>query len=297
VEDRTALCPNPVETLAEVDRWLRGLLEDLPPSPGARAEAAVCTACGVGFRRWVGVASRPRERCLDCRLAGRPARRPRAAENRICCAAPGCTVIFVPAGERNRYCSAECRPSRRLVRCAGTCGRMIGGSPLSLPEGQRMCQPCRRAALSYRVRQPAPPRPAIVCAHPACDAVIEKPTAHQKWCSKTCSDRAPTAKPRNARKNARRRSAPRAASAWQKLRAQVLGEEPNCWVCDQPIDPAIAWPDPMSGSGDHVVPLEAGGAQLDRDNVRAAHMRCNQQRHTEWKRQQRAVRRADLRIA
>ena len=101
------------------------------------------------------------------------------------------------------------------------------------------------------------------------------------------------ARARNARKNAKRRPAGLAASSgWKKLRAQVLAEEPDCWICTDPIDPERRWPHPMSGTGDHVVPLEDGGAILDRANVRAAHRMCNQRRHVESRRAQRAEIRA-----
>src|SRR5689334_12475483 len=47
-----------------------------------------------------------------------------------------------------RWCDVRCRKLARrenTVRCAGTCGRLLHGSPTSLPEGERMCRACRRA--------------------------------------------------------------------------------------------------------------------------------------------------------
>lgn len=75
---------------------------------------------------------------------------------------------------------------------------------------------------------------------------------------------------------------------WRRLRAQVLAEEPNCWLCGDPIDLSLPPQHPMAGQGDHVVPLEDGGAALDRDNVRAAHRTCNIHRHFRWRRERRA---------
>ncbi|GLB62657.1 hypothetical protein NCCP2495_05350 [Dietzia sp. NCCP-2495] len=47
-----------------------------------------------------------------------------------------------------------------------------------------------------------------------------------------------------------------------------------CQLCDEPIDPGAAWPDPGTPSIDHVVPLSLGGDDTPR-NTQAAHMGCN----------------------
>lgn len=48
----------------------------------------------------------------------------------------------------------------------------------------------------------------------------------------------------------------------------------TCRLCGGPIDPEVAWPDPMSASVDHIVPLSAGGAHT-MANVQSAHLGCN----------------------
>jgi 5-methylcytosine-specific restriction endonuclease McrA len=48
----------------------------------------------------------------------------------------------------------------------------------------------------------------------------------------------------------------------------------TCQLCRQPIDPEVAWPDPMSASVDHIVPLSRGG-QHSLINVQSAHLGCN----------------------
>lgn len=48
----------------------------------------------------------------------------------------------------------------------------------------------------------------------------------------------------------------------------------RCGLCDQPINAALASPDPMALSIDHVVPVSRGGEHT-RANVQAAHLRCN----------------------
>ena len=48
----------------------------------------------------------------------------------------------------------------------------------------------------------------------------------------------------------------------------------TCRLCLLPIDPEIAWPDSMSPSVDHIVPLSRGGAHA-MSNVQSAHLGCN----------------------
>ena len=48
----------------------------------------------------------------------------------------------------------------------------------------------------------------------------------------------------------------------------------TCRLCLLPIDPEVAWPDPMSASVDHVVALVHGGAH-SMANVQSAHLGCN----------------------
>ena len=48
----------------------------------------------------------------------------------------------------------------------------------------------------------------------------------------------------------------------------------TCQLCLLPIDPEVAWPDPMSASVDHVLPLALGGGH-SMANVQSAHLGCN----------------------
>jgi 5-methylcytosine-specific restriction endonuclease McrA len=47
-----------------------------------------------------------------------------------------------------------------------------------------------------------------------------------------------------------------------------------CGLCSTPVDPDVCYPDPMSPSLDHVVPLSLGGAHTY-ENVQLAHLTCN----------------------
>jgi len=47
-----------------------------------------------------------------------------------------------------------------------------------------------------------------------------------------------------------------------------------CGICSEPIDRDATFPDPLSASLDHIVPLSKGG-EHSRANTRATHLRCN----------------------
>lgn len=47
-----------------------------------------------------------------------------------------------------------------------------------------------------------------------------------------------------------------------------------CQLCLEPVDPGCFFPDPLSPSLDHKVPMSRGGPHL-RSNVQTAHLRCN----------------------
>ncbi len=59
-----------------------------------------------------------------------------------------------------------------------------------------------------------------------------------------------------------------------KHRAIIRRGEPPCWICGEPIDYALRYPDQGCFVVDHVIPLDKGGPDT-LDNKRPAHRRCN----------------------
>lgn len=116
--------------------------------------------------------------------------------------------------------------------CAGGCGTLLWGGGTSLPDGERMCRPCRK-----RLDMP-------------CNTAGAAQRGQGKW-------------------------AGRKGRAWQTLRAQVIAEESECFRCGLEVDKTLPPRGRMSASVDHVVDLAAGGAPLDRANVRLSHHGCN----------------------
>lgn len=76
----------------------------------------------------------------------------------------------------------------------------------------------------------------------------------------------------------RRRAAKRGASAEKFTNAEAYERDNwTCGICDKSIDRELAYPDPMSVSLDHIVPLSLGG-EHSLANTRASHLTCNVKR-------------------
>ena len=73
----------------------------------------------------------------------------------------------------------------------------------------------------------------------------------------------------------------RGGSRWNRLRNNLKAQQHPCWLCNQPIDYTLTWPDPHSFSVDHIRPLSTypPGAE-DPSNLRASHLACNSSRQT-----------------
>lgn len=85
-------------------------------------------------------------------------------------------------------------------------------------------------------------------------------------------------------------SNPRRANGHRRnqVRAQVLREEHDCWLCGLPVDKEL--PPHLDGSPevDEIVPIALGGNPIDRSNCRLAHRLCNVRRGQQTKKQLRA---------
>lgn len=52
----------------------------------------------------------------------------------------------------------------------------------------------------------------------------------------------------------------------------------TCYLCQEPLDLSLEWPDPMMFTVDHVIPFARGGAHV-MANCRPAHLRCNRRKY------------------
>lgn len=142
-----------------------------------------------------------------------------------------------------------------------------------------------RARETYIPRERAP-RPTRQCEIPECDGIHAakglckkhykqrvrasdeyRPSPSDKW--------SPARKTNWRKRKAKIRGAQRVETVdyqWILLRDRYI-----CQLCMQPIDRNLHYMDPLAASVDHRIPLKAGGNHT-RDNLQAAHRRCNQRK-------------------
>lgn len=73
-----------------------------------------------------------------------------------------------------------------------------------------------------------------------------------------------------------RRIARKLGNGWEKYDRLAVYERDGgiCCLCDEHVDITIRWPDPLSFSIDHIIPVSKGGADM-LNNVQTAHLCCN----------------------
>ena len=55
----------------------------------------------------------------------------------------------------------------------------------------------------------------------------------------------------------------------------ILATQSVCAICGKPVDKSIKYPDPMSPTVDHIIPLAKNGDPISLDNLQLAHRYCN----------------------
>lgn len=65
-------------------------------------------------------------------------------------------------------------------------------------------------------------------------------------------------------------------SPYEKNRRSILASSDVCAICGLPIDKSLRFPDPMSATVDHIIPVAKGGHPSDIQNLQIAHLICNQ---------------------
>jgi 5-methylcytosine-specific restriction endonuclease McrA len=91
-------------------------------------------------------------------------------------------------------------------------------------------------------------------------------TIIRRYCSTPCRDRAHCRRRRALRKKVR---------VERYAAAEVFARDGwVCQLCNAQVDRSTVWPDGMSLSIDHVVPISLGGDDVI-SNVQTAHLACN----------------------
>lgn len=95
----------------------------------------------------------------------------------------------------------------------------------------------------------------------------------QATCSDECAEK--VRKTHRKRLKARREARKRGVETESFTHLEIFRRDGwRCGLCHKKVDPKLAYPDPMSASLDHIVPLAECGAHT-RQNVQCAHWICN----------------------
>lgn len=225
---------------------------------------------------------------------------------------PVCHGSFT-ATHATKYCSDECRMKVRSKRDHGNkrtgscaqCGAPMWVSRSSLPQGQATCLECRRARYAGadgqelrrakareaqaasrqrrraegRLKPSRPPKPPQQWNCAVCGIlVIAKPKSKSR--GKYCPEHAHAIA--NLAKGHRRRAAKYGVTyEWTDPRKVYDRDGWICGLCDEPVDPDLVYPDPMSASLDHVIPMSLGGPH-HLDNLQCSHWLCNVQKSNRY---------------
>mgnify|MGYP002525998550 CR=1 FL=1 len=81
-------------------------------------------------------------------------------------------------------------------------------------------------------------------------------------------------KPTGGRKS-RPDRAPGNRSLFEANRKIVIASQSVCGICGKPVDKSLKYPDPMSATVDHIIPIVKNGDPVSLDNLQLAHRYCN----------------------
>lgn len=228
-----------------------------------------------------------------------PGRQRRACEacashrptSRSCRACGASFAIPARPGAVPVYCTSRCRdwwarhpgtrtPTARYCRWCGN--QLKSANPRHLYCSTR-CGNIGRGVIPYG------PRLQLECVNPECGKPFLKVYYRQRCCSERCGKRRWDLQAKaegrtyhgpwddRRRDNYhRRRALKKSTSTGAPVIRDEIGERDRwkCGICGKRVRRGLAYPDPMSPSLDHVIPLSRGGAHSP-ENVRIAHLACN----------------------
>ena len=64
-------------------------------------------------------------------------------------------------------------------------------------------------------------------------------------------------------------------TALDRNRKKIYATQSVCGICGKPVDFSLRYPDPMSKTVDHIIPINRGGHPSDLSNLQLAHLNCN----------------------
>lgn len=173
-----------------------------------------------------------------------------------------------------RYCSSRCR---WLVYEARR-GPRKRTAPIACPLHYSTCVVCDRLFVSRR-------KGVTICSKPCRNRRLkqqkradgrltaERQRYRERWPEKERSSKRRAQERFDRKRSAARRGASIRGAGFT-LDDVIDRDGWRCALCGQDVDPALAWPHPMSKSLDHAVPVSLGGAHT-LANSQLAHLGCN----------------------
>lgn len=76
-------------------------------------------------------------------------------------------------------------------------------------------------------------------------------------------------------KSTRTDRAPGNRALFEANRKIVIASQSVCGICGKPVDKSLKYPDPMSATVDHIIPIKKNGDPVSLDNLQLAHRYCN----------------------
>ena len=67
-------------------------------------------------------------------------------------------------------------------------------------------------------------------------------------------------------------------TAFDRNKKKIYATQSVCGICGQPVDFSLRYPNPMSKTVDHIIPINRGGHPSDLANLQLAHLSCNRQK-------------------
>ena len=187
----------------------------------------------------------------------------------------------------NKFSSAQQSAERAAARAA--LGRKCQQCGVGIDDRNRQARFCSALCSDIAAgRRRAEPLTEIECALEECQVVFTPKSRIQKCCcthhgqvhynrvSRATGRQKPEPWSDRRRANHHKRRALKKKLPAADIRPLDIYERDSwtCGLCGDGIDPDTAWPDPLSASLDHILPLSKGGHHVP-ENVQAAHLSCN----------------------
>jgi 5-methylcytosine-specific restriction endonuclease McrA len=76
---------------------------------------------------------------------------------------------------------------------------------------------------------------------------------------------------------------------FNNAKRRIYATETVCGICGEPVDMSLRYPNPLSKSIDHIIPLARGGHPTDLSNLQLAHLACNKSKGEKLKREPKII--------